>query len=379
MMGDIAPREAGPVSRVVLPDGVQAWLVTGYDDVRQALADPRLSRSSAEAISTLSTLPPAVLSAVRKNMLRSDPPDHTRLRRLVAAGFTTRRVEALRPRVEEIAGDLLDAMAGRGEVDLIEAYGSPLPIQVICELLGVPAGDRAEFREWTAVIVGGVTRRPELPAAMGAMVTYLAALIAAKRADPGDDLISALVAISLDGDRLGDDELSSMVYLLLVAGFETTANLIANGVHLLLSERDRWERLRSDPAAVPAAVEEILRLEGPVATSAYRRATAALELGGERIEAGETVVVSLRSANLDATHYGRPEAYDPERPEGGHLAFGHGIHHCLGAPLARLEGQVALTALLRRFPRLRLADSGQPDRRPGILVHALTRLPITGL
>jgi dihydrofolate reductase len=219
-------------------------------------------------------------------MLAADPPDLTRLRRLVAAAFTVRRIEALRPRMEQITDDLLDAMAGRDRLDLIDAFAFPLPVQVICELLGVPAGDRDDFRAWSNAIVGGVPFRDRLPGAMQAMVSYIRALIADRRAHGGDDLLTGLIEVRDRADRLSEDELSSMVFLLLVAGHETTVNLIGNGVLLLLSRRERWERLRADPALLPTAIEEFLRYEGPVETATFRVTTEPVEIGGCPVPAG---------------------------------------------------------------------------------------------
>jgi cytochrome P450 len=310
-------------------------------------------------------------------MLSADPPDHTRLRRLVAGAFTMRRIEALRPRIEEITDELLAAMTGRDRVDLIDALAFPLPIQVICELLGVPAADRDSFRAWTTVIVTGSVASDHGHGAMRAMASYIRELITERRARPGDDLLSGLIGVRDAGDRLSEDELSSMVFLLLIAGHETTVNLIGNGVHLLLTERDRWDRLRADPGLLPGAIEEFLRLEGPVETSTYRYATEDLEIGGQPIRAGDAVLVSLLAADRDGSRFPEPDELRLDRAQNPHLAFGHGIHYCLGAPLARLEAQVAFGKLLARFPELRPAGSaGELSWRPGYLIRGLHELPV---
>jgi cytochrome P450 len=310
-------------------------------------------------------------------MLAADPPDHTRLRRLVAAAFTVRRIEALRPRMEQITDDLLDAMAGRDRLDLIDAFAFPLPVQVICELLGVPAGDRDDFRAWSNAIVGGVPFRDRLPGAMQAMVSYIRALIADRRAHGGDDLLTGLIEVRDRADRLSEDELSSMVFLLLVAGHETTVNLIGNGVLLLLSRRERWERLRADPALLPTAIEEFLRYEGPVETATFRVTTEPVEIGGCPVPAGRLVLVVLLSANRDEDRFAEPDAVRLDRTQNPHLAFGHGIHYCLGAPLARLEAQIAFTKLMARRPGLRLGvGEHELSWRPGILMRGLQSLPV---
>ncbi|MEU4624488.1 cytochrome P450 [Actinoplanes sp. NPDC023801] len=369
-------RRTGPVHRVRLPSGLHAWLVTRYDDARRALADPRLSKSI-QAVGSASAGQPSITAQISRHMLAVDPPDHTRLRRLVSAAFTARRIEGLRPRIEEITTGLLDALDGAEEADLIDAFAFPLPIQVICELLGVPSADRDAFREWSNVIVSGAMAGDRLNPAIKEMVGYIGTLLADRREHGGDDLLAGLIQVRDEGDRLSAEELSSMVFLLLIAGHETTVNLIGNGAWLLLRDRERWERLRADRDLLPTAIEEFLRFEGPVETSTFRMATERLEIGGVTIEAGEPVVVVLLSANRDEDRF--PDAGDLrlDRTGNPHLAFGHGIHYCLGAPLARLEAQIAFTALLDRFPDLRLAaDADELPWRPGTLLRGLYTLPV---
>jgi cytochrome P450 len=376
-------RQTGPVRPVVLPGGFGGWLVTSYEDARQALTDPRLSQAIQPPQvndpippQVNDPIPPDIGAAIGYHMLAVDPPDHTRLRRLVTAAFTARRIEALRPRIEQITDELLDAMAGREQVDLIDALAFPLPIQVICELLGIPSQDRDSFRSWSNTLVGGEALRVQLPAAMTALVSYVRALIADRRQHPGDDLLSGLIAVRDQADRLSEDELSSMVFLLLIAGHETTVNLIGNGSYLLLSHRERWERLRADPELLPAAIEEFLRYESPVETATFRITTEAMEIGGVIVPAGEIVVVSLLSANRDEKRFPDAAELRLDRPQNSHMAFGHGIHYCLGAPLARLEAKVAFSKLLARFPGLRLATDEEPSWRPGLLLRGHQALPV---
>jgi cytochrome P450 len=366
------------VQRVVLPGGLPAWLVAGYDEARQALADHRLVKNGLVAPTGANpAIPKDVWTALNEHMLAADPPDHTRLRRLVSKVFTARCIERLRPRVREIADELLTAMTGRAEVDLIAAYAFPLPIRVICELLGVPMADRARFRELSDTMAAGVVAGDRLPGAYAGMLDYMRELVARKRAEPGDDLVSALIDVRDEGDGLTENELVSTVFLLLFAGHETTTNLIGNGVLTLLADRDRWELLRTEPSLLPTAVEELLRFESPVETATYRVAAEPLEIGGVRIPEGEPVLIGLQAGNRDHARFASPDRVELARSHNPHLAFGHGIHYCLGAPLARLEGQVALGLLLARYPELRLAGGAEILQwRPGVLLRGLVRLPV---
>jgi cytochrome P450 len=379
-----ALRDDGPVRRVVLPNGWDVWVVTRYAEARAALADPRLSkdpRSLAERFGDDMIRDDDIVAAsLRAHMLNADPPDHTRLRKLVTKAFTARRIDGLRPRIEAITDELLDELAagaGHGPVDLIDTFAFPLPITVISELLGVPPDDRDDFRAWSTTIVSDGPD-DEMQTASAAMATYLSGLLAAKRADPGDDLLTALIQARDDEDRLDEHELVSMAFLLLVAGHETTVNLIGNGVLALLRRPDQLSRLRADPSLIPGAVEELLRYDGPVNLATMRFTTEPVVLGdGVRIPAGEFVLVSLASADHDPSRFADPDRLDVTRPVGGHLAFGHGIHYCLGAPLARLEGEIAFTCLLDRFPHLRLAGTPTDLRwRHSSLIRGLERLPV---
>ncbi|MGW5643225.1 cytochrome P450 family protein [Saccharopolyspora sp. NPDC003752] len=375
-------RAATPVQRMVTRDGLEVWVITRYDDARAALAGPRLSKDSSQIKQVISEkLPPGAnrrefASELAGHMLNTDPPDHTRLRKLVVKAFTARRVEGMRPRVEEISATLLDAMADKSEVDLLDALAFPLPIQVISELLGVDESRRDDFRTWTNTLVDASDRELAKQAAE-AMAQYLIELIEIKRREPADDLLTGLIEATEDEDRLSEQELISMVFLLLVAGHETTVNLIGNGVLALLRNPDQWAALVADPGLVPAAVEEMLRFDGPVIHGTFRFTAEAIDVGGVEIPAGEIVWVGLTSANNDPDRFAEPERFDIKRDAHGHLAFGHGIHFCLGAQLARLEAQIAIRHLVERFPNLRPAGSVEDAQwRFSSLIHGLRSLPV---
>ncbi len=370
---------AAPVHRIVLPTGERAWLITGYEEVRQALHDPRLVKNVA-AMGTLcrDRLMPDALAALGSHMLNRNPPDHTRLRRLVSSAFTRRRIAHLAPRIQQITDELLAAMATAARADLIAAFALPLPITVICELLGIPADRRAEFHEWSNVIVAGALAEPDAySCATTAMVQYLWELLRVKRTAPADDLLSALVAVRDGQDRLSEDELTSMVFVILVAGHETTANLIGNGVHALLTHPEQLALLRAQPHRLPEAVEELLRFNGPAQATTPRITTEPVHMGGVTIPAGEIVLASVLAANRDPACTPHADTLDITRTDNSHLAFGHGVHHCLGAPLARLETRIALGTLFTRFSKLRLAvPAKQLTWRPSMLLNSLDELPV---
>jgi len=366
-------RAQRPVTPVIMPGGATVWLVTGYAEGRAALADPRLSKR----MPGWHPEPDSIFATMDLHMLNSDPPDHGRLRRLVNKAFTARQVERLRPRITAITAGLLDDMAGQPEVDLLASFAFPLPITVICELLGVPAGDRDDFRTWSATIVSDTPGPEVFQAHATAMARYFMALLAAKRQQPGDDLLSALLAARDDEDRLSENELVSMAFLLLVAGHETTVNLIASGMLALLLNPAELARLRADPSLTGSAVEELLRYVNPVSNATFRCAAEPLELGGVRIGRGDPVLVSLSGANRDPARFGDPDRLDLGRDSSGQLAFGHGIHYCLGAPLARLEAAIAISGLLARFGSISLAVPAASLRwRPSTLIHGLEALPV---
>jgi cytochrome P450 len=373
-------RANGPVQRVLVPGGIPMWLVTSYADARALLADPRLSKDYA---GVRELFPPGEAgpynSPLAAHMLNSDPPAHTRLRRLVNQALTARTVSRLRPRIEQVADELLGALPAGPPVDLIEAYAVPLASTVICDLLGVPAADRGNFRAWSKAFVSAVP--PEVVRdAERSVMAYFTALTDAKRVTPSDDLLSDLVHISGQPGQLWPDELVRMAFLLLVAGFETTVSLIGNGVLSLLRHPGQLDLLRSDPSLLPGAIEEFLRFEGPLHVATMRFTTEPVAVGGTQIPADALVLVSLLAANRDEARFTDPHVLDIARQDPGHLAFGHGIHYCAGAPLARLEGQIAIGRLLSRSPELALADNadepGELHWRGSVLMHSLSSLPV---
>lgn len=367
-------RARGPVHRVRLPkpaDDGEAWLIVGHEEARAALTDPRLVKSPAKL--GFSGLDEELIGA---HLLITDPPHHTRLRSLVTRAFTARRVESLRPRIQRITDDLLDAMLPHGRADLVESFAFPLPLTVICELLGVPDIDRADFRRMSNEVVAPTDRDAEY-AVFAELAAYLRDLIEDKQASaPADDLLSALIRTTAeDGDRLSPDELRAMAFILLIAGHETTVNLIAGGVRALLTHPDQLAALRADMTLLDGAVEEMLRYEGPVENATYRFTVEDTAIGGTVIPGGSPVLVGLAAADHDADRFPEPGRFDIRRDARGHIAFGHGLHHCLGAPLARLEGQIALRSLLDRAPALAL-DGPADDWLPGMLIRGVRSLPV---
>lgn len=380
------PRVQSPLIRGVL-EGVPVWLVTRYDDVRRLLADATVSNdplragpAAREAGWVLQADNPHPLV---RSMVRVDPPEHTRLRKLVTKAFTARRVEALRPRVQQITGQLLETMLPRGHADLIGDFALPLPFTLISELLGVPQDCREEFRRWSNVFVGvdedGFEHRP---AALQYLTGFLETLIEQKttRSPAGDgNLLDIAIAARDKGDQLSRSELLSLAFLLLAAGYETTASLIGNGMLALLYHPGQLAALRADPGMIEAAIEEFLRYDSPVKIApALRFTTAEVRVAGTAIPAGETLLLFLSAANRDPGRFSRPDMLDVRRDAGGHIAFGHGAHYCLGAPLARLQAQEAFPALITRLDQMALAAGpGGLAWRYSFQLHSLKSLPVT--
>ncbi|MGV9879593.1 cytochrome P450 family protein [Streptomyces sp. NPDC003006] len=351
----------------------EVWAVLAHEEAGEALADPCL-RTSPIGIGE----PESDRGVLNRTMLESHPPEHTRLRRLVAKDFTNHRVRILRPHIQQVADELLDAMAPLGRTDLIESFALPLPAAIICELLGVPVTDRTDFHQWSSDIVTATSVEAGAAAAQ-AMAQYLATLVDAKHSgQEGEDLLSALArAADDDGDRLSREELLAMAFLLLFAGHETTVNLIANGCYALLRHPDQLAELRADWTLLDGAIEEMLRYESPVKDCALRFAAEPVNIAGTAIPAGERVLIVLAAACRDPRRFTEPDRFDIRRDTHGHLALGHGIHHCLGAALARQEAAVALRTLLERCPDIALdADPADLVWRPSIWLRGLARLPV---
>ncbi len=381
-------RAEAPVCRVALPGKQTAWLVTRYAGVAAAFKDGRFAKDkrNAQTPEQAAKEPwvPAFFKPLTRNMLDLDVPDHTRLRALVHKAFTPRLVERMRERVETLTEELLDIASHRGSLDLIRDYALPLPTTVIAEMLGVPPRDRHRFHRWSSGIVSANASSfgmlKAIPSVL-AFLRYIRKLVEARRADPKanpeDNLVSALVQAEEAGESLSADELVAMIFLLLVAGYETTVNLIGNGTLALLRNPGEMDRLRSDPGLIESAVEELLRYESPLETATERYAREDVEIAGATIPRGALVYLVIASANRDGDQFPDPDRLDLGREPNRHLSFGQGIHYCLGAPLARLEGQIAINTLLRKAPGLRLAVPPEDlCWRRGMVLRGLAALPV---
>ncbi|WP_067226153.1 cytochrome P450 [Streptomyces sp. NBRC 109706] len=378
--------EQGPVRMTMYPGGPQTWVVSRYDDVRQVLTDPTVHKNPRYAPDVLAaggpppepdadSLDPSTVLA--RHMLNSDGAEHTRLRKLVTKAFTARPTKALQPRVERIVTELLDQLAEGQEVDLIEALALPLTTATICGMLGIPPEDQETFHGWFDSVTN-VTDPEEAQSAATSLIDYLVKIVADKRENPAEDIISELLTVTEDEGRLSESELLSMIFLLLGAGHESTISLIGNAVIALLQRPAELERVRADPSTLPDVIEEVLRFDAPFHLATFRYTTEPVEVGGVTIPARESVLAAIGAANHDPSHFERPDEFDVNRSAlGGHLTFGHGVHYCMGAPLARLESVIALGALLKRFPKLRLAvDPSELQYRPSLLVRGVAHLPV---
>ncbi|MEO3750807.1 cytochrome P450 [Streptomyces sp. B6B3] len=355
--------------------GRVSYVITGHTEAREALGDPRLSKDTAAFFASRPSrrnLHPAVA----ENMLATDPPDHTRLRALVTKAFTTGAVDRLRPYIDQVTHSLLDRLPVGAKADLVASLAVPLPVTVISELLGVPEEDRPDIRRWsTDLFAAGQPER--IDTASHAIAGYMTDLIAAKRRQPGNALLDALIAARDGDDRLSEEELVSLAVLLVVAGHETTTNFIGNAVLALLQHPSALAQLRDNPGKIAGCLDELLRYDSPLSMATFRHSTEALTLGGAQIPAGVPVLVSPGAANRDPQRFPSPDQLDLARDATGHLAFGHGIHRCLGAPLAKAETEIALRALVTRFPDLRLAVPFDDLRwRHTRLMRGLVALPV---
>ncbi|MFF0739548.1 cytochrome P450 [Streptomyces sp. NPDC004111] len=365
-------REQDPLVQMRYPDGHLGWLATGYATVRSIFADPRFSSRYEKMhypFADLGPIPPAPVG----DMTGIDAPEHTRFRKLLISRFTVRRMRELTTRAEEITTDYLDAMErGGGPVDLVEAFAQPIPALMICELLGVPSADRDKFQRWANIMITQSTDQEAAGAAMAALGAYMSDLVAEKRANPTDDMLGDLTA-----SDLSHDELTGLGAFLLGAGLETTANMIALGTFALLNNPDQLALLRADPDLAPQAVEELMRYL-TIAHTTMKSALEDVELDGKVIRAGETVTMSIEAANRDPLRFPDPDVLTLDRKATGHLGFGHGIHQCLGQQLARVEMQVAIPALIARFPSLRLAaPADDVPLRTGASIYGVHSLPVT--
>ncbi len=370
------------VNRVEM--GGRPWLLTRYDDCINLTKDERFTKDMLRRPGgRLNPNDPQYQAAIsiNRHMLTVDPPDHTRLRTLVHKAFTPKMIRELSGRIQQIADDLLDKVESQGQMEFMNDYAVVIPITVIAELLGIPPEDQAKFREWTQTIVVDGLRNTRDSERMGAAVMefimYFHAMFDQRRAEPQEDLITGLVQVEEDGDKLDPQELISMVFLLLVAGHETTVNLIGNGTLALLQHPEQMAKLRANPTLIESAIEEMLRYESPVGATTMRWALEDVELHGQVIPAGDMVLASLLGANRDPAVFENPDVFNIERTPNRHIGFGHGIHYCLGAPLARLEGAIAINTLLRRLPNLGL--DVEPDAiewNETILLHSMKALPV---
>lgn len=368
-------RSMDPIHQVRFPDGQRGWLVTSYEDGTAVLKDPRFIKDFSKLYGSSMDQ----MSVFTQNMLFSDPPDHKRLRGLAQKAFTPKMISGMRERIEEITDELLEQMGDKEQVDLIDEFAFPLPIIVICEILGVPSEDRDKFRRWSNSLIEGTSGEAGVSVYehMTQFVQYLGQWFSKVREQPGEDLISKLIIAEEEGDRLTEKELYGVVSLLIIAGHETTVNLIGNTVLSLLAYPEQQRLLKENPELITQALEESLRFNGPVEFSTSRWANEDMEFQGKQFHRGDLVVVSLNGANHDPKRFTDPETFDLTREKSPHLAFGMGIHFCLGAPLARLEGEIALSKLLEKFPDLALAvDESELDWRPGMIVRGVKEIPL---
>jgi cytochrome P450 len=380
----LALKERAPVHRVTMLNGDPVWVVTGHAEARAALADPRFSSDRKHYDFIAQHLPEEIRASMAERQFREgwfinmDPPQHTRFRRLLTGQFTVRRMRDLTQHIEDIVTERLDAMLAAGTTaDLVKEFALPVPSLVICELLGVPYADREGFQRWSELVIRMDGPIDEMMSAGEQMRDYLRELVARKRTAPEDDIISGLIHNSAADPPLTDEELVNMAALLLLAGHETTANMLALGTFALLQNPTQLSALRADPTLIDNAIEELLRYLTIVHTGLFRGATEDLELAGELIPARSLVVISLPAANRDTGHWPNPELLDVTRPRGPHLAFGHGVHQCLGQQLARVEMAVGYTHLLRRLPNLRLAvPAAQIPLKAHLFVYGVYSLPV---
>ncbi|HEU5380344.1 MAG TPA: cytochrome P450 [Ktedonobacteraceae bacterium] len=376
-------RSYDPIHLLSSADGQSTWLLTRYADVEMVLRDERFMKDQDKLLARegIAHQPPSCADLFGLGMSKFDPPDHTRLRLLVNPSFTPRQVELWRERIQQIADELIDGVEERGSMDLIEEFAFPLPLTVILQMLGVHTEDSQQLHEWTRIIVDALDDPVAFQQAEEQLQTYhsyLVALVESKQRVPADDLVSRWLQENEEGDRLSDRELVVMIFLLIMAGYQTTGTLISNGILALLTHPQQMALLKENPDLIKLAVEELLRYRSPLMLSTFSWAREDVELGGKLIRRGDLVLVSLAAANCDEEAFTQPGTLDITRQENPHLAFSKGAHYCLGAPLARLEGQIAISTLLRRLPNLRLqADPTTLEWRSGAMVLGMNHLPVS--
>jgi cytochrome P450 len=372
-------RKEHPVIQVVTPDGHLAWLITRYDDALNAFRDKRLSKD----IANLGEKPPWVpkyFEPLARNMLDLDDPDHARLRTLVHKAFTPKLIETLRASIETLSEELIESATPHGRMDLITEFALPLPVAVISQMLGIPKREQDKFHRWSNTIVSSQSSKFGALKAIPSVISflrYIRQLVRLRQVHPENDLTTAMIQAEEAGDRMNMDEMLAMIFLLLIAGHETTVNLIGNGMLALLTHPDQMEKLHVDPSLVASAVEEMLRFDSPLEMATERYTTEKLEVSGVAVPAGARVYVVIASANRDEQQFERADQFDITRSNNRHLSFGMGTHYCLGAPLARIEGQIAITALLKHMPKLRLRVPCKEIRwRPGLVLRGVKALPV---
>ncbi|MCE5172734.1 cytochrome P450 [Paenibacillus profundus] len=370
-----------PIHKTVMPNGNTAWIVSRYEDAAAALKNERFKKNLFQFVRPEEVgVPASRMDLLLRHMLNSDPPDHTRLRSLVQKAFTPRMIEKMRARIQEISHWLIDKVEAQESMELIRDYAYPLPIIVICDMLGLPNEERDQFRTWSHAMVSAFNypeRYQQITSEIDQFTSYIKALIKKCRLDPQEDLLSLLTQAESEGSTLSEQELVSMIFLLIVAGHETTVNLIGNGMYALMQHRDQLEALRDTPALIDSAIEELLRFMGPVEFATNRWTGEDYEWSGKTLAKGDVVLIALASANRDPECFEHPERLDITRGNNHHIAFGSGIHHCLGAPLARMEGRIAIGTLLGRLPNMKLAVA--PDRlewQPTYIMRGFTALPV---
>ncbi|MGH3679964.1 MAG: cytochrome P450 family protein [Natronosporangium sp.] len=381
-------RTAGRVHHVVFPHGADVWLVTRYEDVRQLLSDPRVSKDGRRMNEMFARHTGTYVEdekpdvgfddELSQHMLNSDPPRHTRLRGLVSKAFTLRRMEEFRPRIKRLVEEMLDSFEGKDQVDLVGDYSQPLPIAIICDLLGIPFQDREMFQRWAIELVGAGQDPAVVEAASKSVAEYSNRIIDAKRDHPEDDMISALIRGKDDGDVLTQPELVAMIFLYTVAGHITSQHTLSNGILSLLTHPEEMDKLRADPSLIPAAIDELMRYDGGVGVATFRFTTEEIPIGDVVIPPDQILALSILSAHRDNGRFPDADRLDVNRRPNGVLGFGHGHHFCIGQPLAKIQTEVALNRLLTRFPHLRLAaDPSQLEWESSTLLRGLIHLPVS--